>query len=365
MTSRKLSPCNLDLPIDVVAELLARLPVQTVLNFRRVCKSWNSLITSPGFVSLHLAQYENNNDDENTPILTYTCPGGYHLWMLRSTHTFKKVTNRCYTNLHGLGFKLPCNYNPCGSSVNGLLLLVKYPDPSDPKLTEIMLWNPILGKSHKLPALLIGEPCLGLGFSLSNNDYKVVAIANGTLPSVHVYTLSTCAWRSIDTYRKDIVHDVQSHGVLIEGIIFWVTEDYDKEGSQMVSFDVDDEAFDYITLPANDLMVYKRHPVAYRKCVGLLDVCWPSYNLWVMDNYQVPGAWTKLYTVDFQVSTIPDLICFKKNGQFIFGTREGGIRLCNIETQHIKHLMKGHLFFSTEFTYYGTLYKESLVFFRN
>ena len=112
MKSRKMLPCNVDLPIDVVAELLARLQVQTMLNFRCICKSWNSLITSPRFVSLHLARYQNNNDAENTPILTYTCLGGYHLWMLRSTHTFKKFTNRCYSNLHGLLFKLPCGYNP-------------------------------------------------------------------------------------------------------------------------------------------------------------------------------------------------------------------------------------------------------------
>uniref|UniRef100_A0A7C8ZX59 Uncharacterized protein n=1 Tax=Opuntia streptacantha TaxID=393608 RepID=A0A7C8ZX59_OPUST len=131
----------------------------------------------------------------------------------------------------------------------------------------------------------------------------------------------------------------------------------------MVSFDVDDKAFDYITLPTNDVMIYRRHPVAYCKCVGVLDVCRLSCYLWVMDKYHVPGTGTKLFTV--AECTTPDIICFKKKRQFIFGTRERGIRLCNIETQHMKHLMKGHLFFSTDFAYYGTLYKESLVFFKN
>uniref|UniRef100_A0A7C8ZZ35 F-box domain-containing protein n=1 Tax=Opuntia streptacantha TaxID=393608 RepID=A0A7C8ZZ35_OPUST len=82
-----------------------------------------------------------------------------------------------------------------------------------------------------------------------------------------------------------------------------------------------------------------------------------------MLNFRCICTWTKLFTV--VECTIPDIICFKKNSQFIFGTRERGIRLCNIETQHMKHLMKGHLFFSTDFAYYGTLYKESLVFFKN
>ncbi|RHN66454.1 putative F-box domain-containing protein [Medicago truncatula] len=45
------------LPFDLVPEILCRLPVKSLLQFRCVCKSWKSLISDPKFAKKHLHMF--------------------------------------------------------------------------------------------------------------------------------------------------------------------------------------------------------------------------------------------------------------------------------------------------------------------
>ena len=77
--------------MELMTEILARVSVKSLLRFRRVCKSWHSLISSPDLAYLHLARYH-NDDDDNSPILTFICHDNIVRWNLRSTHSFPILT---------------------------------------------------------------------------------------------------------------------------------------------------------------------------------------------------------------------------------------------------------------------------------
>ncbi|GMI79437.1 hypothetical protein HRI_001613000 [Hibiscus trionum] len=64
------------IPVQLIPEILNRLPVKSLLRFRSVCKSWNSLISHPSFISAHLQASLSNN---NTPflLLSYRKNGKY------------------------------------------------------------------------------------------------------------------------------------------------------------------------------------------------------------------------------------------------------------------------------------------------
>lgn len=49
------------LPEDVLIEILSRLPVKSLIRFRRVCKIWYDLLKSLNFISKHVKNYNVNH----------------------------------------------------------------------------------------------------------------------------------------------------------------------------------------------------------------------------------------------------------------------------------------------------------------
>lgn len=365
-----------ELPLELVTEVLVRLPVMSLLRFRCVCKAWCSLISSPDFASLHLSRY--HNDDDNLPFLTVMQIVDDYLesyWMLLSSDTYeRRITGDDYAIVdRRLLSGTLYSFDPHGSSVNGLVLWSResFGSLSGEKEKMLMLWNPMIRRAHELPtqyppfSTCWWPPYFGLGFSRSRNDYKVVAIvkeAETSKTSVHVYSLSTCTWGTIVEYREDIIRQLHSDGqVLIEGAIHFVSSNSVEQRSHMVSFDVDDEVFTYIKLPAElELQDQHIYPVAYRENIGILNV--DDFNqlcsLWVMENDQVAGSWSKVYTVDVRVPLFYRMLCFKKNGQFMLNCAEGTV-MYDFESGEVKKIegLPG----PGQAMVYCTLYRGSLV----
>lgn len=346
--------------MELVTEVLVRLPVKSLVRFRCVCKAWCSLISSPDFVSLHLAHHR---DDDNAPFLV-AIYGGNPQWMLLSSDTCEQITRDDYTILNNRNIME--QFDNCflrGSSINGLLLLCKDSyDPLDDRCqTELMLWNPMLGKTHKLRSHCIDpEAFLGFGYSPSTNDYKVVAIAVDRKTSVHIYSFTTRTWRSIVEYRENIIHEIHSDGfVLAEGIMSFLSTNFMERSSHMVLFDVTNEVFRYIELPG---VGFDAYAVVYHEKVGLLDIdCQQSCcNLWVMEKNWVPESWCKLYTIDLQTAShLPIMVCFKESGEFLVADFDmgGEVKLYDIESGEVKCIGEGSL----NCVVCCTTFKESLV----
>jgi hypothetical protein len=88
------------LPDEVVVDILHRLPVKSLIRFRCVCKSWNSLIQTPAFIDSHLNQSIENNNSNNLPhpllIVRYcvsSChPNVEHYKLFHDNEAFEECT---------------------------------------------------------------------------------------------------------------------------------------------------------------------------------------------------------------------------------------------------------------------------------
>jgi hypothetical protein len=49
-----MNPALLEMPDELMSEILVRVPVKSLLRFRSVCKTWHSTISSRSFIGTHL-----------------------------------------------------------------------------------------------------------------------------------------------------------------------------------------------------------------------------------------------------------------------------------------------------------------------
>ncbi|WVZ21638.1 hypothetical protein V8G54_008960 [Vigna mungo] len=149
-----------NLPVEVITEILSRLPVKSVLRLRSTCKWWRSLIDTTHFILFHLSK------SHTTLILRHRS----HLCTvdLQSLEKPLEITHplMCYSN----------NIKVLGSC-NSLICISNVAD-------DIALWNPHLRKHWILlvdcfncpDSSLFASRVHGFAHNAASNDYMLVSI---------------------------------------------------------------------------------------------------------------------------------------------------------------------------------------------
>ncbi|XP_023923911.1 F-box/kelch-repeat protein At3g23880-like [Quercus suber] len=252
---------------SIVLNILARLPVKSLLRFRCVCKSWDSLITSPYFISTHLhvntvdrgdyivnmPWYVENSSSppySNGPVIAFYC----------DHDGFDKIFE----------FEIPSRFPPYQAnlvgSCNGLLCLefqVREKRWQVASLTVIIyLWNPSIRKLKRLPD--IEFDCfipLGFAYHSEKNDYKVVKISYYSRRNleVEVYTSKSDSWRTLEGLDVSLGPQIEfGYNISLPipffgGALHWlvdIIQGKEKHRTEMIlSFDVNNETFEELALP--------------------------------------------------------------------------------------------------------------------
>ncbi|KAI3518043.1 hypothetical protein L1887_06392 [Cichorium endivia] len=173
-----------EIPFHVQAEIIKRLPVVSLLQFRSVSKAWKSLIESSYFIAAHsvthsrhlLLRYKSLADKKNKYVSFVdddTFP------QQRFFHTLPQ------------SIKLLINSSILGSS-HGLLCLrgyIRMGEDFSPNLeTEtIVFWNPSIRKSISVARRINPEARTNLGFWVCpvTRDPKIVEITQFNKTSYH------------------------------------------------------------------------------------------------------------------------------------------------------------------------------------
>ena len=129
-----------DLPDETVLEILARLPVKSLLRFRCVCKTWDSFITNPNFISTHLLCY--NHDDDGYVIHMPRSNSLRQICTVASDRTFETISE------FRIPFTLQYGYPKLVGSCNGMLCVNDYWKFA---IMDVYLWNPSIRKFKRLP----------------------------------------------------------------------------------------------------------------------------------------------------------------------------------------------------------------------
>ncbi|KAK2404626.1 F-box/kelch-repeat protein [Trifolium repens] len=294
-----LLPSLPNIPVDLIPEILSRLPVKSLLQFRCVCKSWKSLISDPEFAKKHLS----HSKTHSIHCISYSRkqPQSHVLksYSLDSSSVWTKITQ---TQFPSNGFVYFVG------SWNGILCLAEV----GLDLVLFRLWNPSIRKFKELPP--IREPQInfrqpklmsGFGYDPISDNYKIVVVfgdfsnytANNDFSEneVKVHTLGTNSWKSVSKFPFAIV-SVQLLGQYASGTINWLVSTGIKQSKRFIaSFDLGNESYQKVLLPDYfEVNAYTQLSV-FRDCLCLIS----GEDVWVMTKYGNKESCTKLFTISY------------------------------------------------------------------
>ncbi|XP_058787910.1 F-box/kelch-repeat protein At3g23880-like [Vicia villosa] len=288
-----------ELPFDVISEILGRLSVKSLLQFRCVSKSWKSLISDPQFAKKHL----NLSTTRRLLRVSYDSPS--HRFILNSYSLQSVFTD---TNYNLTRFQFPLDViserysHHLVGSCDGILCVANYRISPDYK-RFVVLWNPSIRKYKELPHFenpaelyrLRLRMTYGFGYDHVSHDYKLLVLYSCLTEHTtraKVYTLKTDSWRTIQPFPSDFGtlpdYPQGRYGKYVSSTVNWMTCQ-----RWIVSFDLVNESYRKILPPRQ-----QREPIYLGLSVLRDWLCIISdHDVWVMKEYGIRDSWTKLFNV--------------------------------------------------------------------
>ncbi|GMJ00660.1 F-Box Protein92 [Hibiscus trionum] len=243
------------LPNEIIVDILSRLSITSLVQFKFVCKGWRALAQGPLLADIQLS------------------------WKTQST-------------------------NPC------LILHCDFPIRNQLYFLDL---SPHNQDKHKLPKSRQypdQEVVFGFGFHPKTKEYKVVKVVyyrntcsrsysrarRVVYPQsdVQVFTLGTSAWRSLGKISHQLVR--RPSEALVSGRLHWVSRPQRYfPACRIMSFDLGDEEFREVSKPdCGGLNRCNFHLSVLRGCLAA--TVYGNYGkleIWVMKDYNVKESWTR------------------------------------------------------------------------
>ncbi|KAK4415026.1 putative F-box protein [Sesamum alatum] len=300
-----------EIPSEVLGEILSRLPAESLLRIRCVCKAWQRTIDDPVFTKLHLHRqllgFQDSSNGVGQLILIGDLDTQFYSLPMESLNSdgaeIVKATIVKTSPLESYRGAKP----PVGSC-NGVVLI------SQSKGINF-LWNPLTGEFHRLPPLKLTKKSRGfyhsvsgLGYDSAADDYKVVKVVQVLDPrdrrfrtETMVYSLKLDSWRRI----KDFPYRIWQFcgGIFLKGALHWISSTMPQKCMDDLIIGLDLGTEDYSLLPLPSKLSGLEKPSS--KHLGVLGGCLilrchyqiERLDVWLMEDYGVESSWIKLFSV--------------------------------------------------------------------
>ncbi|CAH9107653.1 unnamed protein product [Cuscuta epithymum] len=364
------------LPESMITEILSWLQVKELLQYKSVCKSWYSIISSSNFISQHLRNYCNNSNNVDGGgcllVQRYVSQNEIVLFELLLDGTPRVLA---VEELHRMPMYRSFINGPC----NGIYYLYQYSSG------QRALWNPTINELKVLPEITF-EPSIATfanyevcGFGLNpgtTDEFKVVVIKDRwrtsddndhddegsfatQLPqTVMVYSSRTNSWKYCGDLAKCYYLEMNNCYIYVNGCCYWYAKAEVKEMDEVIiSFDMANNAFKEMDVPG--------YAQPSSRCLGVYDDSIAFYSLhgrekvfelWTWDD---GCCWTKKLTVGpGPFSDVSGPVGQWKNNKVILRSDRNRLLLFDPESKEVIDLVG----FLRNANYEGVFtYMESLV----
>ncbi|KAK9016781.1 hypothetical protein V6N11_079275 [Hibiscus sabdariffa] len=279
------------MPEEVILKILNRLPVKSLMSFRSVCKSWNTLIFHPSFISTHLQASLSGN----TPFLLLRC------WKRGQKNYFLHYNNDGLDEFKQLQFPIfgSAPYSLVIGSCNGLICVQLSPYSNRLKF---FLWNPSIQKYIFLPPPSISVKKnfnIGFRFDSRTGDYNLLIVGveeDGSWIKPYLFLLNENSWKRVAAVSPNYTFDP------VLGLS--------------------------LPLPFESSIAVITHPGQGRG----------EHEVWIMNEYCVVESWTKVFTLTLHIQRkwFPTVMGFKTNGDVLLLVDDGEIASFDLSCQQMK-----------------------------
>ncbi|CAN8241408.1 unnamed protein product [Cochlearia groenlandica] len=300
---------SLSLPLDLIIEILVKLPPISVHKLICLSKLWSSIIKGKYFTDLYLTR------SSSRPLLLL--PYGDH--DTRIYHSYSQDNPSSY---HNICLKTIPGFEIC-SPVRGLICCTD-------RYSKVLIANPSTGQVLTLPG---GVAKVLFGYDDVNDLYKVFSF-NFTIGK-DGYTISKDhrfftlgdkkEWRAVECKYQ---YYPKTEGLCKNGFLYYIASDFKAIGVSftIVCIDMRSEEFSLITLPEGVQIRRSSDLVNYNGKIALVNNSIAGeFNFWVLMDVD-KHEWVKAY---FKVPCWKELVgkrvmrCMGtiNNGEIIFAPR--------------------------------------------
>ncbi|XLU36121.1 hypothetical protein S245_072187 [Arachis hypogaea] len=303
---------------EVVMEILSWIPAKPVTRLKLVCKSWNSIISHPHFVKLHLHRSPKN------AILLLTRTQALNLGeegkqstLLSSVESFIQNPSSALDaqeNRHSLQVQ-----DWVSGSCNGLVCVARILRHPNNGICDICfrLLNPLTGFiSENSPCLSVNvHNAFGFGYDESSDSYKVVTLirdSSGTV-TAQVYSFGGSSWKTINSLPAFLYFAEDINGHFIGGTLDWLVlrnphgayydwADVTLDMLMIVSFDLKSDTSKQILLPKGIDEIPTQEPILGvwgNRLYLLYDYKNTHFIAWQMKEFGDENSWTQLLKISF------------------------------------------------------------------
>ncbi|EYU34514.1 hypothetical protein MIMGU_mgv1a025685mg [Erythranthe guttata] len=267
---------------NIIENILSRLRAKSLLRFKSVSKSWNTMIV----VQNHIRQSKHSNSDN-----LFLCPNTYPIPVVKlgdkKIQTLQRIESR-YARWHELCF------------CDGVILL------TDATYMRFALWNPSTRTSKNLwHKYSCPEAAFGLCRDPATDDFKVV-IADSNYYSV--YSCKNKSWIMLKK-KYDVKYtglgvnlSYNNIGVCVDGASYWVWGNDNATQIELVYFDPRDDEFKILHMPENiaDANQKFTYAVELKGCLCLYynGMDESRIQIWTKEKGIDGHSWKELITVE-------------------------------------------------------------------
>ncbi|GLT51002.1 hypothetical protein SLA2020_244520 [Shorea laevis] len=327
------------LPPEIRLEILSRLPITSLIDFKITSHAGYDLIADPSLPPMFRDRV--SDSDPCLILFNYNSTISRRLYFLDSEDCSRGVRNIDPPQHSDV-------YNLVGSC-NGLLCL-SFPIIGGSSVSHsLLIYNPFVGDAVRVPPanrFLNQREVFGFGFHPRTGEFKVVrivsynkivAVANLNVfttvceSMVQVFTVGITEWRNKGAPppppRFTVAVRNRPPEALVEGSLNWVIVGARDRISRIISFELADEVFVEIPRPPCQRFASLDYSLSVLSgclsATGLVNAV--QFDIWVMKQYHVEESWVKQFSFDPYfpgawpsfLRRVPKVICALKNGEIL------------------------------------------------